>query len=253
MQYYKDASPALRGRKTVRQVVSKLILPDHTIRLKLLGDSITHGAGGTGFMMDGEPIVEGFRRSPNGHCWANLFRDYIEDQYDCRVINNACTGTDIGFVISSFDRLVDKDDDIVICTIGTNNRHKYFSDGEKPSRREYMESFYRQIAELDGLFQKAGKDVIFCANIPASPENEKDGQDYWRIFHMNDVHDLYLKASAELGFPMISLYTAVTDYCAERGLKPGDLLCDGLHPSDFGHDVIFHLILRELGLAERVC
>ena len=33
------------------------------LQIKLLGDSITHGAGGTGFKQDGEPIVEEFYKS----------------------------------------------------------------------------------------------------------------------------------------------------------------------------------------------
>ena len=239
-------------QKTVKQIMSKLILPDHTIRIKLLGDSITHGVGGRGFEQDGDPIVEDFRRNPNGYCWANLFRDYMEEQYDCEVINNGCTATDIEFIIAHFDELVDPDDDIVICTIGTNNRHLYFDEGDKPTKREHMEEFYRNIT-LNDMFRDAGIDVIFCANIPAAPENELDGEDYWRIFHMNDVHDLYMKASVECGFPLISMYTAFMDYCYARDLRIDYLLCDdGLHPNNAGYEVMFHLMLRELGLAERL-
>ncbi len=243
----------LRPQKTVKEIMSKLILPDHTVRIKLLGDSITHGVGGTGFEQNGDVIVEDFRRSPDSWCWANLFRDYMEDQYDCEVINNGCTATDIEFIINHFDELVDPEDDIVICTIGTNNRHLYFSEGDRPTKRAHMEEFYNNIVLLNDMFRDAGIDVIFSANIPAVPENEMDGEDYWRIFHMNDVHDLYMKASAECGFPMISMYAAFTEYCDVKNLRIEYLLCDdGLHPNDAGYEVIFHLMLRELGLAERV-
>ena len=116
-----------------------------------------------------------------------------------------------------------------------------------------MEEFYRNIVTLNDMFRYAGIDVIFCANIPAAPENELDGEDYWRIFHMNDVHDLYMKASVECGFPLISMYTAFMDYCYARDLRIDYLLCDdGLHPNNAGYEVMFHLMLRELGLAERL-
>lgn len=164
------------------------------------------------------------------------------------VINNACTGTKIEFIIDNFEQLVDSDDDIVICTIGTNNRHQYFVDGQKLPKREHMENFYGNILKLYNKFKETGKDVIFIANIPASRENEKDGADYWRIFHMNDVNDLYMKASSVCDFPFISLYSKFLEYCELKDVTVDSLLADGLHPNDKGHDVIFRLILKELGI-----
>ena len=75
-------------------------------RIKLLGDSITHGVGGAGFMQDGEHIVAEFSRNKNGFCWAKLFREYLLEKYGCEVVNNACTGTNIQFVIENFETLV---------------------------------------------------------------------------------------------------------------------------------------------------
>ena len=238
--------------KEAAGVFSRLILPDHTVRVKLLGDSITHGVGGTGFEQNGEPITAGFARNPDGFCWANLFRDELESRYDCKVVNNACTGTNIEFVLERFDELVDGDDDIVLCTIGTNNRNQYFANGPKTSKREHMERFYRNILALSDRFEKAGKDAVFCANIPASAANERDGENFWRIFHMNDVHDMYLKASLERGFPFVSMYEAFSGYCASTGTALDSLLADGLHPNDEGYRVMFSLMMRELGLARPV-
>ena len=47
---------------------------------KLIGDSITHGMGGTGFATDGE-IIPGtnVQMNPNGHCWANSYRDLMQN------------------------------------------------------------------------------------------------------------------------------------------------------------------------------
>lgn len=239
-------------KKSISEIIAKLFLPDHTIRIKLLGDSITHGVGGSGFVQDGEPITAGFARNSSGFCWANLFRDYMEAQYDCKVINNACTGTDIEFILHHFDELVEKNDDIIICTIGTNNRHQYFNTGEKHTKREHMEQFYRNILALYTKFQVAEKDVIFIANIPTSIANEQDGQDYWRIIHMNDIHDLYRKASVECGFPMISFYTAFHAYCEEHNIVMDTLLADEAHPNDEGYRIMFRLLMRELGIAMKI-
>ena len=45
--------------------MKELFNGEKTVNVKLLGDSITHGAGGTGYKQEGDPIVEHFRRNPN--------------------------------------------------------------------------------------------------------------------------------------------------------------------------------------------
>lgn len=238
--------------KEAAKIFCKLILSDKKMHIKLLGDSITHGVGGAGFEQNGEPITAGFARNPNGYCWANQFKEYMESQFDCTVVNNACTGTSIEFILDHFDELVDKEDDIILCIIGTNNRHQYFDEYPKHTRREHMELFYQNIITLHKKFKDIGKDVVFIANIPASAADERDGKDYCRLFHMNDVHDLYVKASIACDFPLISFYTLFMDYCEYRNITVDSLLADGLHPNNAGHDVMFAILLNEIGVAKKV-
>ena len=238
--------------KDVLKIMSKVVLSKETINIKLLGDSITHGVGGTGFKQDGEHIVHEFSRNKDGYCWAKMFKEYMQSHFDCTVTNNGCTGTTIEFIIDNFDKLVDKEDDIIICTIGTNNRHQYKKDAPKHTKEEHMKEFYNNILKLHNMFKEAKKDVIFVANIPSSFENEKDGENYWRIFHMNDVNNIYMKASVESGFPFISMYQKFLEYCDLKDITVESLLDDGLHPNDKGYEVMFKLILKELGLGRCV-
>ena len=233
-------------------VFQKVILPDRPVHIKLLGDSITHGVGGTGFAQDGAPITKGFARNPNGYCWANLFARHMAAWYPCTVTNNACTGTTIEFILERFDELVSPDDDIVLCVIGTNNRHQFYADAPMHTREEHMRRFYAHILELAARFRRAGKDAVFAANIPASVENESSTADYARLFHMRDCRDLYLKASFACGFPLIDFYTAFLSDCERRGVPVDDLLADGLHPNDRGHETMFRLLLDEIGLSRSV-
>lgn len=235
--------------KEVIKIFSRLNGAGRTIHIKLLGDSITHGVGGSGFLQEGVKIVEGWNRNPNGYCWAKQFKDYMESHYDCTVVNNGCTGTNIQFVLEHFEELVDEEDDIILCTIGTNNRHQYFNDNPKHTVQEHMDIFYQNIVALQERMKETGKDFIFMANIPASAENEKDGQDFYRLFHMNDVRDLYVKAAAAYGFPLICMYDLFTDYCEQNGIFLDSLLADGLHPNDTGYDVMYTLLMKEIGLA----
>ena len=175
--------------RPVEKIISKVILSDRTINIKLIGDSITHGEGGTGFEQNGEQFIEGYSRNNDGYCWANLFK-------------------------------------------------------------EYMERFYNNIVKLYVKFIEANIDVIFVANIPASYKNEAVRDNLLRVFHMNDVNDIYMKASAECGFPFISLYNLFLEYCDLKDISVDSLLADGLHPNDEGYHLIFKLILREFGIGK---
>jgi lysophospholipase L1-like esterase len=215
-------------------------------RIKLLGDSITHGVGGTGFIQNGEHIVADYSRNPDGYCWANRFASYIAEKYGATVTNNACTGTTIEFVIRHLDELVSSDDDLVICTIGTNNRHRYFNAGPRPEREEMLEEFYGNILGLYDMLCERGKAAILVANIPASAANERDGADYWRVLHMEDINAAYRRAERERGIYLVSMYERFIARCAADGIDPETLLCDGLHPNDRGYDVMYELMLEAL-------
>ena len=235
---------------TPSELLAALIQSGKHFRIKLLGDSITHGCGGTGFKQNGAHIVGEFSRNPDGYCWANKFKAHMEQHYDCEVINNACTGTKIEFVIKHFDTLVDREDDLVICTIGTNNRHRYFKDfpDGKPAREDIGADFYQKVLHLYEMFLAAGKAVIFVANIPATEANEHASKEYWRILHMDDINAIYQHAQAKRGFPFISMYDLYTAYCKDTGTALEELLPDGLHPGDRGYDVMFDLLTKALGL-----
>ena len=236
----------------IKGIISKVVLSDKKIKIKLLGDSITHGYAGTGYEQNGEEFIEGFRRNKDGFCWANLFKAHMESRFNCVVNNNGCSGVKIEYLIENFDKLVDSDDDIIICAIGTNNRHVFFHEGDKPEKFDFMKDFYNNILKLHKLFEDAKKEVIYIANIPCSVALEKDQADYWRISHMNDINDMFLKASVECNFPLISLYNRFMEYCDLKEIELTSLLADGLHPNDKGYEIMFKLLMSELGLGLKI-
>ena len=218
------------------------------LKIKLLGDSITHGLGGTGYATDGEIFVDEIRRNPNGYCWAKLFSEYVKEKYNAEVVNNGISGTNIEGIIRRFERLVEEDDDFIICTIGTNNRHQYMRTGEKMSVEEISNTFYQNVLTLNNLLKGKNKKYVLVANIPASKENEKDGADYWRILHMNDINDIYKKAQQKAGFSLISMYELFGDYLKENQIELSEVLADGLHPNDKGYEIIFNLMKKALNV-----
>ena len=233
--------------KNAKEIFSAAQKKTSPLKIKLLGDSITHGVGGTGWQMNGEPIVENFKRSPDSFCWAKLFSDFVKEKYGAEVVNNACSGTTIQFVIEHFDALVSEEDDLVICTIGTNNRQRFKKYGDRPTREEWGKVFYDAVLELNALFEEKKIPVIFVANLPAAEKNEQDGEDFYRVLHMDDINEIYKRAREKEGFALISLYDLVDAYVKEKKILVDALLCDGLHPSDEGYRVMFSLLCEALG------
>ena len=133
----------------------------------------------------------------------------------------------------------------MICTIGTNNRHRYFKDGPKPDREAFGEEFYQNVLKLHQRFKESGKDYVLIANIPANAKNEVDGADYWRVLHMDDINNFYKRAAAICGFAFVSMYDLFGDYCKNNNIALDSLLADGLHPNDHGFDVMFSLLATE--------
>ena len=241
--------------KEAAKIFSRIILADKPVRIKLLGDSITHGHSGTGFCTDGDAIIPGSFRNPNGYCWANLLRDYLQGRYNCQVINNGICGVNTQFLIDHFDELVDPEDDIVLCLIGTNDRQQYASGGPKRDKPVRMQEIYANTLALEEKLRRAGKPTVFMAGIPAEgifeveeSVTEAAGK-YWQVVHMDDIHDLYVKASLERGFPLIDLFNLFRVYCWENKVALSELLKDGCHPNDRGYELMFRLILNELGFA----
>lgn len=217
-------------------------------KIKLIGDSITHGVGGSGWEQNGKVVYKDFAQSPNSYCWGNLLRDHMKEKYGATVVNNGCTGTTVEFVTRHVPELVDDDDDLIICTIGTNNRHQYFADGEKPAKEAFLEALCEKISRMYAVFCDKGIPTIFIANIPASEANEQDGEDYWRILRMSDVNECYKRLAREQGAAVLSLYDLISAYCKENNTSIDALLCDGLHPNDEGYRVMFEQLVKALEL-----
>lgn len=49
-----------------------------TVQIKLLGDSITHGIGDSGFCQDGELIIEGYARNTKGFARLNYSKNILK-------------------------------------------------------------------------------------------------------------------------------------------------------------------------------
>lgn len=249
---YDSAGEAVRGQitevneritETIGSIISKIVNSDTSVKIKLLGDSITHGQGGSGFSQDGEEIMTvtdwgenptyTFRINTKGICWANMLKQYFKEKFNCTVINYGCAGIDSNILINNINTLISKDDDIIICMIGTNDRNH----GNLITFENNLRNIVKYCLDED-------KKVILMSSIPASASNEEN-----KTVHMEDIDNVIMKVSYENHMEYISVYKLFTEYCKYKNVNINTLLSDGLHPNDNGYLIMFYLICSALGIA----
>ena len=229
-------------KNIMSEVVNISVYDNKKKKIKLLGDSITHGQGGTGFLQDGDtiPCVVGsttWKMNTNGYCWANNFKKYMEEKFCCTVKNYGCTGLTSAGLLTNMHTLIEDDDDIIIIMIGTNDRSSLY----------IKDLLRKRIINMYNYITKYGKKVIFMANIPSSIKNEESQT----IIHMEDINNIIMGTCSSLGIEYISLYNDFIDYCENTGVTIDSLLVDGLHPHDKGYDFMLNIILKRLGLSHK--
>ena len=210
--------------------IASMIRNGEISKIKVIGDSITHGVGGTGFQEsfgDGEVIcvADGmnvsFRVNNSGCCWANKFKNYIETKYpnvsvDCWGTRGMSTETWLndgstfdGVRKSCLEQLISDEDDLVVCMIGTNDR----------THRKNTEEFSLYMQQVIEYILNRGKKLLLLASVPASLANETEVYDDGskkQHFHMEDVNNLICHFANRYGVWFISLYNAMNRYLSKR-------------------------------------
>ncbi|RJE88636.1 SGNH/GDSL hydrolase family protein [Paenibacillus sp. 1011MAR3C5] len=227
--------------KTIHSIMSP-IRKNNGLQIKLIGDSITQGVGGTGFAQDGYNFVGDYRVNTKGYCWANLLRDYLQEKFICTVKNWGTTGRTSRFLVENILTLVESTDDIVICMIGTNNRNQ--------SAGQTIDQFYDDLIYIGNYVRGLGKEIIFMSSIPASISNETDVNNP-KTYHMEDIDTVIMCAAAYFSMDYISLYKILMSYCDQKGITIDSLLGDGLHPNDDGYTLMFNFVCDGLGIGRK--
>lgn len=212
-------------------------------QIKLLGDSITHGAGGTGFAQDGDTIATygdtTWRVNTSGYCWANLLKNYMEQKFGCVVKNYGCSGITAYKLNLIMDQVVEDSDDLIVLMIGTNDRRNTNTLGKLKIA----------LTSIIDYVRSKNKEIILMSSIPASVSNETSGITY---FHMEDVDNLYAEIAYELNVEYISMFKEILNYITNRGVSYDDILSGGLHPNDVGHELMFRIICSHFGFAPKI-
>lgn len=71
------------GQVNTQQLLKDLMNPFVFTKIKLIGDSITAGVGGTGYSPTGKTLYGSYKQVlPTGACWGNMLKTTIEEQYN---------------------------------------------------------------------------------------------------------------------------------------------------------------------------
>ena len=233
--------------KTVDYIFADLGNVNKTTKIVLGGDSITHGNGGSGFAQNGEEIItvgdKTWNRNPDGYCWANLFKDYIESNYNAVVVNNACTGTASGWWDTYKQALIPEDTDIFILSIGTNDRLKT---SNLTTKEALLENYYKKLKSIVEYCMYNGIKVLLCSPIPASAASEAASDIAVPVFALNSVIQ---RIASEYNMEYCNLYNEIFYHMMDHGLDYDELLPDGLHPGDELNRIMFYKYLRMFRLA----
>ena len=145
-------------------------------------------------------------------------------------------------IIENIDNLIEGNETIVLCLIGSNDRSAHNGATFESELAQNMRYIYMQLCN-------AGAKPVLLSSAPASVYNETEFAD--RIMHKEDVDTATRMAAATFGYEHISVYNHVLDYCLYTGIEIDALLADGVHPNDAGYDVAFNYILKKIGLGRK--
>ena len=232
-----------KTRLTMNDFFADLSNRTHKTKIVLGGDSITHGVGGTGFAQDGSEIItvgsNTYKHNNNGYCWANLFKDYIEENYNAEVINNGCTGTYSTWWDDCKASLIPADTDIFILTIGTNDRNNSPLTGS--TKDAVLTDYYNALTSIVKYCHSKGIQIVLCSPIPASASNEEEST---KLAHMYEINAVIQRVASENNMDYANLYNEIFFYIFHKGLSINDLLPDGLHPNDQMYKLMFEHYLK---------
>lgn len=233
-------------KKSCKSIISEVLASGGTI--KLLGDSITHGVGGSNFNQDGVTIPNtstDFKVNTSGYCWANLFKDYIVQKYGNVVYNYGTRGIRSYNIIEQMvakNGYVSSYDDLLIIMIGTNNKWATTNDT--------LDDLRNDLQWIIDWCEDNGKKLILISAPMSTVLWDTQYSDGTMVkFHNEDIDHIYKEVTYKNNMDYIPMYQRMVEYCDLKDINIDTIFDDGLHPNDKGYYIMYKILMRELGLA----
>lgn len=245
------------GSLTKSQFMQRL-LSSQVTKIKLIGDSITAGAGVDGYYDDpaGRIIIDragyGIIRETGRDwttfpSWANLFRKYIQSKNPAIDFFNAGVGgiSTKEVVDSYLTALIGDNEDVVFVMLGTNDR----SLTTLPEYKANIEFL------LDYIDQRCNTMIVMTASPSMSDFADTTYTAYasGRNFGAREIDNTLTEICNRKGYVHISHYRGILEFASKTNTRLKDMLQDtGSHPKDKGHAVMWQTIQQKLGFANDV-
>ncbi len=130
--------------------------------------------------------------------------------------------------------------DLVIVGFGTNDAHIDGEDPEGPSRIP-VKDYEMNLTFMIRKFQENGIKIILLAPNPLG-DKFPDYQNDRLILYVNVVRALSRKFQTGL----VDNFTLFMEYPNITGVRMDDLLLDGIHPNDMGHQIMAEALGNEI-------
>lgn len=210
--------------------------------VKLIGDSITAGAGGDGFSIppNGRVILQDGKTtyreaSHTADTWANRFRSYIASPVYGQIefFNAGISGKTAQWSLTRKDLLVSSEEDVVFVMLGTNDRIDSSLD-------QYEQTIRTLLSEVD----KRSELMI----VMAPPPSTNTIANYQ--FAPESINNVLKRISDENGYVFISHFDALNAYLAQHPDKSYEDLMEtrSPHPTSAGYAVMWEAIQEKLQL-----
>ena len=155
--------------------------------------------------------------------------------------NYGVSGAGTTYVLDNINGLLDGDESIVMCLVGSNDRIPNSSSDDVYELENNLKLIYLSILDK-------GAQPVLLSSTPASVSNEVD---IVRDFDKGDVDSATSAAASVFGFEHISVYNYILEYCEMTGTPIDSLLADGVHPNDEGYRLAFNYICKEIGVGRK--
>lgn len=155
--------------------------------------------------------------------------------------NYGVSGAGTTYVLDNINGLLDGDESIVMCLVGSNDRIPNSSSDDIHELENNLKLIYLSILDK-------GAHPVMLSSTPASVSNEVDLQ---RDFDKGDVDSATMAAASTFGYEHIDVYNYILEYCEMTGTPIDSLLADGVHPNDEGYRLAFNYISRKIGVGRK--
>lgn len=197
------------------------------MKIFCFGDSITYGGS---------------------YCWASQLRRYMEEKGkkdSANVYNLGVKGDSSRELLNRFENEIDvrepEEDSLIVFQIGINDSQWIKT---KNNNRVQLEEFRQNLEKIWFKARQRTENIIFLGLTPVV-ESEVDPVDWnsnkaYRTKEVRKYEDELFRFCQQKDLKFIELY----DLFLENGYN--ELLKDGIHPNERGHEKIFEAVKKEI-------